>query len=131
MVMVSTERPALEEAVVGATPMTFWGTDIMYRLIEEAGTSPLYLVGASGPGGPYAVNNIRIAGFQLVVPDWFVEPKPPVEIPCYLALLRPSMTEERTNNPQSVAEGLIFVCRIGRTVFLKKSGKTVHYVPLA
>src|SRR3989338_11646784 len=100
MVMVNTERPALEEAISGSAPANLADT-CTYGLINEDGTTTeIYFLGVSEPIGPYAKRPVEIAGFGLRNPGgdeeagvrrWLRLPKKP----CYLALLRSPMPSER------------------------------------
>lgn len=138
MVMVNTERPALEEAVIDSVPANLAHTSA-YDLINENGTSTeIYFLGVSEPIGPYVKRSVEIVGFGLRDPDRDDDEEARTrrrmrlpKTPCYLALLRSPMPSERKNsNPHGIAEGLEVVERIGSYVRFRKTGQKVDYVPI-
>lgn len=135
MVMVNTQRPALEE-VIPADDMQGmqFRPGSTYELVQDGEVSPLYFLGASQPwDGPYCDRNIWIAGFGFE-PNGDKQPQPGI---WYFATLIRSPTQEerqqygRPNSGLVVVEGLRFVSVYhGTAIRFALNGMKTSYIPL-
>jgi len=110
MVMVNTQRPALEEVIPQNPRSVFLQNARSFQLMSDNGeVLPLYLWGVSKPWhGPYCERQIPIAVFGLT-PS--ADDKALPDVFCCPVLLRPPTAQERakdgkTNQGMVVVEGL-------------------------